>query len=649
MHIRIDATTSHLCIDEKTYDLWYLYPSYSEEMYQFFSTISYRLRRYFFIDGFDYWDLLSYFLFPHDNRFQKAPGLATLFNYLKILDSCTLDSCTSQEDPQQRKVQKLELEIKDYFPETFKQCAMLVSQQKNIPVTVLHEHYVRPFSSLFYTHHEIIKLLIKLRLMTRYFFGLTRKIRMHDQTISARNSPGTPSPHILFLSNLRYVAKDGMNIIYHQIEKELQRQKISYTTLHYDPLDTLFFQSFFSQGALRDELYIGDYYSLDHFRRCEKECMKLRERWQSLVNNPEFRACFSYRGYSLFSLIRPRMELIFHAMSYLACDAKQITKSIAKKIDYRALFIDSEENMYGRAFILNKRDVLNKRNILNKREVSKDQLENKRQKAEPRKIVALSHELVYPGCAHTHIREKKVRDKKSPLWRPLPDIKCVWSRFAKDVLVHSCNYPSTIIKITGNPKFDHLFLTNFSVSDICRKYALDRQKKKLLIACDGVQPPSVLSWYQLYKEVAERCSFLHVLIKPHPYENMAAFHKFFASRPSNVVILNPHDNIYELLAIADFVAVRSSTVGVEAILLGKFLFILNPYKERIGGLLSYHHGAGIEVVTAEALYEAIIRLNDESFSNQIRKRMRQFNERFHYRQDGQASKRVIDLVCSPSR
>ncbi|MBI4232353.1 hypothetical protein HY605_03920 [Candidatus Peregrinibacteria bacterium] len=604
MRLAIDATTSQIGIDEKQYDLWYLYPSYSEEMYQFFSIISWRLRKYFFIDGFDYWDLLSYFLFPHDNRFQKAPGLATIFNYLKILDSC--------------EAQKLELEIKDYFPHTFKQCAMLVSQKKNMHVTVLHERYVRPFPSILYNQKEVIKRFIKFRLMTRYLLGLTRKIKTKKYTTSA---------HILFLSNLRYMAKDGTNLLFYHLEKELQRQNCSYQHVYYDPLDELVSLSSFSREILREGIYIGDYYSQDHFRKCEKDFTKLRDRWQSLLNNPEFKKCFSYQGFPLFSLIRPRLDLIFHAMSYLACDAKEITKRIANKTDYQVLFIDSEENMYGRAFILNKRNDLKEPN---------------------RKIVALSHELIYPGCAHTHVKERKVRHKKSPLWRPLPDIKCVWSSFAKKVLVHSCNYPPSIVKITGNPKFDHLFLTKFSLADLCQKYGLDCEKKKLLIACDGIQPPSVLFWYQLYKEIADRCSFIQVLVKPHPYENMAVFHKFFASRPPNLKILNPTDNTYELLAVADFVAVRTSTVGVEAILLGKFLFILNPHHERIGGLLSYHRNAAIEVATPEEVYQAMIKLKGKSFKAQIRKRMQRFATIFHYGKDGRASKRVVEAALNPS-
>jgi hypothetical protein len=214
-----------------------------------------------------------------------------------------------------------------------------------------------------------------------------------------------------------------------------------------------FLKNFFSQKVP----YIGDYYSLSHIRSCERDFKKIRQVWNEIKHRKDVQNLFEYKGYNFYEVIAPRLELIFRGLSYIAADTKNIARQISKQERYKVLLLDHEDNMLGKGFMLNSRT------------------------GSKRKTLALSYELIYPGCNHTHAKNLPVLDRKSALWRPLPDVKCVWGEYAREVLLKHCNYKDSIIKVTGDPRFDALHNLKINKMEIIGKYSLS-QKPKILFA-----------------------------------------------------------------------------------------------------------------------------------------------------------------------
>ena len=106
--------------------------------------------------------------------------------------------------------------------------------------------------------------------------------------------------------------------------------------------------------------------------------------------------------------------------------------------------------------------------------------------------------------------------------------------------------------------------------------------------------------------------------------------------------------LYELLAIADLVIIFSSTVGMEAILMDKSVMSVNftnvehyPYIES-GAALGCRSPEQILPTIKQALF-------NQHTKRLLAKKRKEFIHEHLYKQDGQASKRIANLVIDMSR
>ena len=130
------------------------------------------------------------------------------------------------------------------------------------------------------------------------------------------------------------------------------------------------------------------------------------------------------------------------------------------------------------------------------------------------------------------------------------------------------------IEIIGHPRFDNIFLEkHLPKSNFSDKYSLNGEKKTILMITQPVEN-NMKVWNQFLYSLPPH---FEVLIRPHPKEtrqdNVGKYNFFCATYPS-VRIINDLQ-LYDLLPNVDIVVINSSTVGLEAMLFDKPVFILN--------------------------------------------------------------------------
>jgi len=579
-----------LTVDGKLLRLYDLMLEFTPEWAARNSQVYDELTKYLIVRGVNYNCLVNYMLRFSSFHF-SSPGVDTVLTYLRLLDELV--------------VEDLELDITDSYPNTFRQCAELVCKAKGFKLKVISEHYPKGKLDSLYNNPRIIRGGVVFWMFVRYVLGKLRLITGKHNRKPAK---------VMFLANLRFSSHDERdNLMFGNLIRELNSKHISNKVLRYEKLTQVSnLKRFVKRFMFEPEAYIGDYYTLNHFVKCARDYRHLCKCWHKIRGLDKLRNLFVFRGYNYFNLVEPRLELIFNALSYIAIDNHNITKAIVNAEDYKVLVLDHEENMYGKGFMLNTR------------------LDSKK------RTLALSHEIVYPGCAHTHMKNKQVLERGSELWRPVPNVKCVWGEYSVEVLTDTCNYPRSILKLTGNPKFDSIFNTKFNDAAIIKKYGLSK-KRKILFGS-----PAIPWLYPIIKEIAENNPQFEFIFKPHPNENIGKLEKMFSTMPRNFKLVDKFAHIYELIHASDIMITRISTVGFEAMLMGKPVFILNLDKNYSDGLPYVQSGAALEVRSLEGFQYQLDNL--DKLKPELFKRMARFVAEQHYKNDGQATRRVADQI-----
>jgi len=527
------------------------------------------LSNYLEVNKINYSYLMQYFLRYSLGIFNHS-ALETIIFYIKILDEFV------DED--------LELEVEDYYESTFVNCAKIVCKKKNVKLKIVSSKYKKK-SILF---NQFFIPTTTLALFVRYGIGLLRRIFRRTNFTQKK---------ILFLANLRFCNPNvEKNKIFGKIISFLPKN--SYKVLRYNKINSpAYIFEFINKYFWQKNAYIGDYYTLKHFFSCRKTFQKVKHNWKTLPKKKLKELC-SYKGYNFYPILKPRLDAIFNHMCYIAVDATEIANAIKKKEKYSLLVIDHEENMYGKALIM----------------------------GEKRKTYALSHELIYPGCVHTHIKSKNKR--------PLPDLKFVWGQYSKQVLVDYCNYPEQIIKITGSPKFDALLTNKFNLKKIKERYKLSNKDKILYI-----HQNTSIEGLKVVKKIAELNSKYEIIFKPHPTSNEGPIKKFFSTKPSNLILVKKTENTDELIFASKYIIHESSTSGLEAMLMDKIVFCLNMTNKPYPGLP--YGKAHIICHSPEEFTKKLKNCNEAS----VRKNMTEFIKELHPGLKGDAS-RIIANYCA---
>ncbi|WP_430788240.1 hypothetical protein VBD025_00430 [Virgibacillus flavescens] len=136
------------------------------------------------------------------------------------------------------------------------------------------------------------------------------------------------------------------------------------------------------------------------------------------------------------------------------------------------------------------------------------------------------------------------------------------------------------LEVIGHPRFDQAFhRPKINRSKFERHLGLDRNKKTLMVVIRNNQ--DVNRWRTLIKTISEKVN-VNILIKNYPSKLPHSLTNEFPFAYST-----KNYDLYDIIPNVDCVVAYSSTVGLEVMLAGKPLFILN---ETFPGYTGYYDG-----------------------------------------------------------
>ncbi len=365
------------------------------------------------------------------------------------------------------------------------------------------------------------------------------------------------------------------------------------------------------------------YLTFNKLKNNKKTYQKFLKIWDEIKKSESFRKSLEYDGISLYELIYQDIDDVLK--SFKAFAALTLIDAAKRIIDKENPSIIVMYDEYG-ALQLSLINEAKKRNI---------------------PTVSLQHGLITDNILSYYHKPEHITNKNSSLNFPLPDKMCVWSERAKTNLVQFGMFHPSIPVITGDPKVDFLpkAIKTFELEKISKKFNVQKNNKIILFATENL--PNQKERVMVAKNVISLMKSLmnfHLILKIHPNETDISIYKKLISEYglSNYTIIKDA-NLYELLYLADIVIVSYSTVGVEAMRMGKPVISLN--------LMDLHNDApiirekvAIEVREPVDLLTTTKKYLEPHYSQKLIENGKIFAEKQLGILDGKATYRIINQI-----
>ena len=242
-------------------------------------------------------------------------------------------------------------------------------------------------------------------------------------------------------------------------------------------------------------------------------------------------------------------------------------------------------------------------------------------------VIAIQHGVIglnHPAYMHSKGDISPHGKVKAP-YCPIPDKLAVYGPHEKKILTKINFYPKNSVVVTGQPRYDFLRYANkiFNKKEIIKKYNLPKDKKFILWATQthGLSiGENIKNIKAIFRAMEKLQNKYHLLIKLHPNENQnARLYKRFLKNKTFATIINGKQNTYELIYLSEAVIIKNSTVGTEAILMNKPIFITEIIKS-IDVSLYTSYGFKCIIKKHGDLVKYIKRLNDEKVIRDFQKK-----------------------------
>ena len=184
------------------------------------------------------------------------------------------------------------------------------------------------------------------------------------------------------------------------------------------------------------------------------------------------------------------------------------------------------------------------------------------------------------------------------------------------------------IKIAGWPQYDSLF----------GKRADIQAKNRLLFAPDAAYAPQNVEVLKLLESSLQESDTL--IVKPHPGDDEELYRK--AVKMRNVQVVPKKDSIIKYINESSAVITGASTAGLEALLLGKPLVIINLEREVNTGYVYTSFGAALEITSEDEIRNMRDALNKNI--GRMRKKIPSFIRLCAYRMDGKSAQRAANEI-----
>jgi len=338
----------------------------------------------------------------------------------------------------------------------------------------------------------------------------------------------------------------------------------------------------------------------------------------AIVGGPGIRAAACWRGCDLWDVLAPELEAAALVQWPWSARAMDEAAAALDALTPRVVVTYAEAGGWGRALMLEAR----RRRIPS---------------------VGLQHGFIYRhwlNYLHEADEMQVSRGGGAPF--PRPDRTLLFDRYAESHLRHAGHFPADSLAVTGSARLDALDarideLRASGPSRTAKEIAVDRGESIVVLAAKFSEVHTELA--QLFDAVSAVPS-IRLVVKPHPAETPDVYSPLIA-RHRNISIAPAETDLARLLAAADAVVTKNSTVAIDGLVLGVPALViglpnnLSPFVEAEVMVGAPAEGAG------EALRTL---LYDREARAALLRRAGAFADAHGMRADGQAAARTADEI-----
>jgi hypothetical protein len=353
---------------------------------------------------------------------------------------------------------------------------------------------------------------------------------------------------------------------------------------------------------------------------------RLRQIWDTLLENIEFRESLFWGKVDLFPILRDQLEAIFLHNGVVQWRRTQIYRKALRHLSPDVVLM----NRHNVAMV----------DACNLEDVPLVEMEHGTWSRFP--AVLLRYYQYLDGI-------------EDDLTRPLPKAIAVWGPYMRDLLKR-WNYPQDHIAVTGYPAYDRLnHLDSSSVRPFAEEIGLDPTKKTIVYMTGN-------PWMELYQTPQEQVETarallqaieahdVHLVIKAHQYDDADLYRQLQTElgAKSYSSVLQSCDTTLLIAASGAIIAKGSSTL-LEAAIAGKPVIMVNfSDKPDMFEFKQYDIGPYIDDVSE--IPEAVKTvLYDEEARKQMAEARETFVDEWANGADGKASERLANLLKQLAR
>lgn len=231
------------------------------------------------------------------------------------------------------------------------------------------------------------------------------------------------------------------------------------------------------------------------------------------------------------------------------------------------------------------------------------------------------------------------------IYAPVHSTKmAVWGELPRLWLIANGADPRQLV-VTGEPRLDALVSPGppRSRADVLGQLGLDPNRPSWIVAPDPEPREVRHAMTEMAAAIASAFPDVQVIVRPHPADDVAYYKTMLAAGlAGGRLVLGTEVDAASLLAAADLAFVGQSTLGLEAMILGLPVVVLNP--SRSFEFVPYvSEGAAPGVFEVGELKSVVTALLGEERAR-FEAGRRRFVERYASAADGSSTARVIDLI-----
>jgi len=417
------------------------------------------------------------------------------------------------------------------------------------------------------------------------------------------------------------------DVHYDSLIRELSKKKYDVEVLSVSPILSLrnFYNilTTFKRAINSSNLFLPleMFWSTSVFRKQNSAIIDFRKKWIKLRKNMKSNSSiFSYKGENFYNSINCQLEHFFN--SHFASIVKNIhiMDNLISKEKPDLIVLPNTGGWFWQSIMI---------------------------AAENRgcPVLTTQHSVIYPSNSYYYHSENSRVNKHGPLFSPLPTKFAVYGSWTKQLLTEKFNYPSSLLAITGQSRYDVISQPEklFDRKKFCKLHGLNPNKKIVLFATVIPISPFIESELKIFRAL-KNISGIQVIVKPHPRGDSKKYKEIAEKEGLNVTVIHEDSSVFEPIFVSDLVLTLPSTVATEAAIMNRPVVLLDFEKEQ--GQIPWVESEVALSIFNEKQAEETIRtaLFDSKILNRMSIARKKFIAEHVHKLDGKATQRQLDLI-----